>query len=99
VELINAVVSSPNWSDTVIVITYDENGGFWDHVPPPQTDAWGPGTRVPGIVISPFAKGGVDSTVYDTTAILKLIEERWNLPSLATRDAAQASLAAHALKP
>jgi phospholipase C len=98
VDLINAVMNGPNGSDSVIVITYDENGGFFDHVPPPATDKWGPGTRVPGIVISPFAKGGVDSTVYDTTAILKLIEERFGLPTLTARDAAQADLAANALQ-
>jgi phospholipase C len=61
-------------------------------------DKWGPGERVPTIVISPFAKGGIDSTVYDTTAILKLIEKWWNLPALSTRDAAQADLSTHALK-
>jgi phospholipase C len=98
VDLINAVMNGPNGGDSVILITYDENGGFFDHVPPPATDKWGPGTRVPGIVISPFAKGGVDSTVYDTTAILKLIEERFGLPALTARDAAQADLAANALQ-
>jgi len=97
VELLNDIVSSPTWSDTVVIITYDENGGAADHVPPPTTDKWGPGTRVPGIVISPFARGGVDSTVYDTTAILKLIENRWGLPALSTRDAAQNDLSVHAL--
>jgi phospholipase C len=97
VDLINAVRSSPNWDDTVVIVTYDENGGFWDHVAPPATDAWGPGTRVPTIVFSPFAKGGVDTTTYDTTAILKLIESRWGLKPLSTRDAAQADLGAHAL--
>jgi phospholipase C len=51
---------------------------------------------VPGIVISPFAKGGVDSTSYDTTAILTLIEKRWHLAALGTRDAAQADLSKHA---
>jgi acid phosphatase len=97
VDLINDVVSGPQWNETVIIITYDENGGQWDHVAPPATDKWGPGTRVPGIVISPFAKGGVDSTAYDTTAILKLIEKRWNLASLSTRDSMQSDLSAHAL--
>ena len=99
VALLTAIMGSPNWKDTVVVITYDENGGFWDHVAPPVTDKWGPGTRVPGVVVSPFAQGGVDSTVYDTTAILKLIEERWSLASTlrASRDAAQNDLAAHAL--
>lgn len=98
VELIDALRNSDDWKNTAIVITYDENGGFWDHVAPPKIDDWGPGSRVPTIVISPFAKGGVDSTVYDTTAILKLIEQRWHLDALTDRDAEQASLAKHAFK-
>ena len=98
VQLLNTLMASPTWSHTAVVITYDENGGYWDHVAPPQTDKWGPGSRVPTIVISPFAKGGVDSTVYDTTAILKLISERWGTAPLNGRDSAQASLATHALK-
>jgi phospholipase C len=97
VELIDTLMNGPNWDDTAIIITYDENGGFWDHVAPPVTDDWGPGTRVPAIVLSPFAAGGVDSTVYDTTAILKLIEQRWRLAPLSDRDAAQAELSKHAL--
>ena len=52
--LVKAVQESDYWKDTVIVLTYDENGGFWDHVAPPTIDRWGPGTRVPTIVISPF---------------------------------------------
>ncbi len=61
---------SPLWKDSVVIVTYDENGGLWDHVAPPVIDRWGPGTRVPTLVISPFAKRGfVDHTVYDTTAI------------------------------
>ena len=60
IELIDAVRNGPQWSDTAIIVTYDENGGFWDHVPPPSTgagaDRWGPGSRVPTIVISPFAR-------------------------------------------
>lgn len=98
VELIDAVMSAPTWRHTAVLITYDENGGFWDHVAPPVVDRWGPGSRVPAILISPLAKGGVDSTPYDTTAILKLIEERWQLPPLSTRDAAQASLAENAFE-
>jgi phospholipase C len=91
--LINAVRNGPNWKDTMIIVTYDENGGFWDHVPPPQIDAWGPGTRVPAIVISPLAKQGyVDHTVYDTTSITATIEHRWGLAPLGTRDANAADL-------
>jgi phospholipase C len=98
VDLVDTLMNGPDWKSTAIVITYDENGGFYDHVAPPTVDKWGPGTRVPAIVISPFAKGGVDSTAYDTTAILKLIEKRWDLPALTTRDAAQADLSEHALR-
>lgn len=87
--LVKAVQNSPYWSDTAIIITYDENGGRWDHVPPPIVDRWGPGTRVPTIIISPYAKKGyVDHTLYDTTSILKFIETRWQIAPLGTRDAA-----------
>ena len=50
------IKASPLWSSTVVIVTYDENGGFWDHVPPPKGDRWGPGTRIPAIIVSPFAK-------------------------------------------
>jgi phospholipase C len=87
--LVRAIMVSRAWDETAIIITYDENGGRWDHVPPPQVDRWGPGVRVPTIVISPFARRRyVDHTYYDTTSILKLIERRWNLPPLGPRDAA-----------
>ena len=88
VELINAVLNGPNGKDAVIIITYDENGGFWDHVAPPVIDKkWGPGTRVPAIIISPFAKQGyVDHTQYETVGILSFIEKRWGLAPLSDRD-------------
>ena len=82
-DFVNAVKSSSEWSSTAIIVTYDENGGFWDHVPPPKGARWGPGTRIPSIVISPFAKRGyVDHTPYDTTSILKLITRRFDLEPL-----------------
>jgi phospholipase C len=88
--LITAIQASPLWKDTAIIVTYDENGGFWDHVAPPKADKWGPGTRVPTIVISPFArKGYVDKTVYETTSILGLIQKRWSLEPLAGATARQ----------
>ena len=66
-----------------VIVTYDENGGFWDHVAPPKGDRWGPGTRIPAIVISPFAKRGyVDHTSYDTTSIIKFITRRFALEPL-----------------
>ncbi len=95
VDLINAVRSGPQWNDTAIIVTYDENGGLWDHVAPPATDSWGPGTRIPAIIISPYArKGFVDHTPYDTTSVLALIEHRWDLEPLSTRDASVNDLTA-----
>ncbi len=87
-NLVAAVQNSPYWKDTAIIITYDENGGRWDHVAVPKVDRWGPGTRVPTIIISPYARRGfVDHTRYDTTSILALIESRWDLAPLTRRDA------------
>lgn len=93
-DLIDAVKNGPAWKDTAIIVTYDEHGGFWDHVSPPGTDRWGPGTRVPAIVISPYAKRGfVDRTVYDTTSILATIEHRFGLAPLSSRDAQASDMA------
>lgn len=87
-ELVNDVLNGPNGKDAVVIITYDENGGFWDHVAPPTVDKWGPGTRVPALIISPFAKQGfVDHNQYETVSILAFIEKRWGLTPLSTRDA------------
>jgi len=87
--VLQQIEKSPLWASTAVIITYDENGGSWDHVAPPKIDGWGPGTRVPTLIISPFAKKGfVDHTQYDTTSILKLIEERYDLQPLGSRDAA-----------
>lgn len=87
-EVLTRLRASPQWPRMMIVVTYDENGGYWDHVPPPRgpgfADRWGPGSRVPTIVVSPFARRGfVDSTVYDTTSILKLLTRRFGLEPLA----------------
>ena len=91
--LIDLIKRSPLWKDSAIIITYDENGGLWDHVAPPVIDKWGPGTRVPALLISPFAKKGfIDHNVMDTTAIDKLIETRWGLKPLGTRDAASGDM-------
>jgi phospholipase C len=113
--LINALMQSPSWQDSVFILTYDEFGGFYDHVAPQPavspdgikpldlqpgdicTQSLGPtcdfvytGYRVPLLVISPFTKKNyVSHTVADYTAWLKLVETRFNLPSLTNRDAAQ----------
>jgi phospholipase C len=87
-EIVEAIRKSPIWPNTAIIITYDEFGGFWDHVPPPVIDRWGPGSRIPAVIVSPFAKKGfVDHTVYNTTSILRLIETRFGLQPLSERDA------------
>jgi acid phosphatase len=82
--------NSPLRDSYALIITYDENGGFYDHVAPPsgpsagaRADFLGPGTRVPAIVISPLVKKGtINSTEFETTSILKLITERFNLEPL-----------------
>ena len=82
-ELVSLIKASPLWASTAIIITYDENGGFWDHVAPPAGDRWGPGTRIPTLIISPRARRGfVDHTLYDTTSIIKLITRRFGLEPL-----------------
>jgi len=81
--VVAALQASPQYVHMLIVITYDEFGGLWDHVAPPKGDYFGPGTRIPAIIISPYAKHGfVDHTQYDTTSILRFITNRWNLPTL-----------------
>src|SRR4051812_33785548 len=93
--LVPAIMASTAYqqNQVAIIITFDENGGRWDHVAPPRgtplvTDQFGPGSRVPGIVISPWARRCyVDHTYYDTTSILAFIEKNWNLTPVATRDA------------
>jgi phospholipase C len=88
-DIVRAVQNSKIWNDTAIIITYDENGGRWDHVPPPvRADGWGTGVRVPTIIVSPYARQGfIDHREYETVSILKLIEFRFKLPRLAQRDA------------
>jgi phospholipase C len=95
-EIYNAVTRSPAWSSTLLVVTFDEWGGFFDHVPPPPApDQSLRGLRVPTLLISPFARRGyVDHHVYDHASILKLIETRWQLKPLTARDAQATSLAA-----
>jgi len=86
-QIVESVRSKPAlWKKTLIIVTYDENGGLWDHVSPPVVDRWGPGTRIPALIISPYAKKGfVDHTDYDTTSILRLIEWKYALKPLGER--------------
>ncbi len=91
-NLIAKLQASPQWPHMVIVVTYDEFGGVWDHVAPPAGDLLGPGTRIPALVISRYARRGfVDHTPYDTASVLRLIRRRFDLPTLpglAVRDVA-----------
>ncbi len=89
-EVIAKLQQSPQWAHMLIVVTYDENGGFYDHAKVPTGDRWGPGTRVPAIIVSPFARRGfIDKTPYDTGSVLRFITRRWSLaplPGIAMRD-------------
>ena len=91
--LLRALGNSPVWSRTAVIITYDEGGGFWDHVAPPRPDAYGCGTRIPALLISPFARRGyVDHKVSDTTSVLAFIGARFGVRPLQQRDAQAYSL-------
>jgi acid phosphatase len=102
VDLLQSIENSKCKETTLVLVTYDEFGGEWDHVPPPGQgndngphDQWGPGTRVPALVLGPHLKGPfvVDHTEYDTTTVLSTIEQRYGLAPLSSRDAAMNSLA------
>lgn len=81
--VIEHIQRGPQWANTVIIMTHDENGGWWDPVAPPLGDRWGPGSRIPALVIAPFAKKGyVDHTLYDTNSILRFISRVHGLAPL-----------------
>jgi phospholipase C len=101
VDLLQAIERSRCATNTMVIVTYDEFGGQWDHVPPPGEegtpgphDIWGPGPRVPALVLSPFLRRDfvVDHTEHDTTSILATIEHRFQLAPLASRDAVVSDL-------
>jgi phospholipase C len=87
VEILNALQQSPYWEETAVVLTWDDFGGFYDHVAPPHVDLYGLGPRVPAIIISPWAKPGyIDGRTYEFSSVLKFIETVFALPSLTERD-------------
>jgi phospholipase C len=102
VELLQAIEGSACAKNTMVVVTYDEFGGQWDHVPPPgpgsstpgPSDQWGPGTRIPALIVAPGLPGNfvVDHTEHDTTSILATIEHRFGVPALTSRDRTVADL-------
>ena len=86
-DVIARLQKSPNWADTLVIVTYDEHGGAWDHVAPPHRDAWGPGTRVPLLAIGPMVKKGfIDHTSYDFGSILRTIELRFGAEPVTQTD-------------
>jgi phospholipase C len=99
-QIYNAVTRSPAWSRTLLIFTFDEWGGFYDHVLPPAANDVKPeyqqrGFRVPCVLVSPYARRGrVAHGTYDHTSILKLVEWRWGLAPLSVRDAQASNLAA-----
>lgn len=88
-EIVNALQGSPYWAKTLVIITFDEHGGFWDPIAPPKIDRWGPGNRIPAIFVSPLVRRHyVDHTTYETTSILAFLEKRFGLGALTERDKA-----------
>ncbi len=84
-KVLNALMQSSAWTSSALFFTYDEAGGFFDHVAPPQVDAYGLGIRVPTMVISPYARRGyVSGQLYDHSSVLKYLERRFGLPTLAS---------------
>jgi phospholipase C len=87
VSLLQALAAGPNWKDSAMFVTWDDFGGFYDHVPPTQIDKFGLGFRVPFLVISPYAKQAfVDHTQAEFSSVLKFIETDFSVPSLTDRD-------------
>ncbi len=92
-SLVQSLMRSSAWDESMLLVTYDDWGGWYDHVEPPVVDEYGYGFRVPAFMVSPYAKQGyIDSTTLDYTSIMKFIEENWKLDSVAERDAAANSL-------
>jgi phospholipase C len=94
VQQVDAVMRSPYWKDTAIVIVWDDFGGFYDHVAPPHVDAFGLGPRTPALIVSPWTRRGdgpqggfVDHTTYEFSSVLRFVEDLFGLRPLTARDA------------
>ena len=88
VRTMNQLMASPEWSSTAVILTWDDFGGYYDHVAPPHLDLYGLGPRVPMILISPWAKRGfVDHRTMEFASVLRFIETIFDLPPLTSRDA------------
>ena len=89
-QLVNAVAHSAYWKSTAIFITYDESGGFWDHVAPLVSTGYG--ARTPMIIVSPYAKRGVFGQQTTNVSILSFMQKLWGMPSLTPLNSAQNDL-------
>ncbi|MGH9432398.1 MAG: alkaline phosphatase family protein [Terriglobia bacterium] len=88
VQQLNTLMQGPDWNTSAVFLTWDDFGGFYDHVAPPPVDIYGLGPRVPLLIISPYAQAGyISHTQYEFASVLKFIEEAFNLPALTARDA------------
>jgi len=94
VQQLNAIQQSPYWPHTLVVLIWDDFGGFYDHVAPPQYDIMGLGPRTPALIISPWTRAGsnadggsIDHTLYEASSVLRFIENRWDLTPMTSRDA------------
>jgi phospholipase C len=86
-KVLNAIMESPMWAHTAVFLTWDDYGGFYDHVPPPQVDVFGLGIRTPMLVISPYSKHGhVSHELAEFSSPVRFIEDNWGLPQLSERD-------------
>jgi phospholipase C len=87
VQMLNSLMQGPDWSSTAVFLTWDDFGGFYDHVAPQQIDNYGLGFRVPLLVISPYAKKGfIDHTQFEFSSMLRFAEDELGLPTLTNRD-------------
>jgi phospholipase C len=93
-SVVNAVGESAYWKSTAIVVLWDDWGGFYDHVPPPQPFNWqgGPGFRVPMLIVAPYVKAHVEHTPYEFGSVLHFVENNWNLGTLGRNDADSTSI-------
>ena len=93
-SIVNAVGKSPYWDSTAVVILWDDWGGFYDHVAPPEPRDWqgGPGFRVPMLIVSPYVKPHVEHTEYEFGSVLRFIEDNWSLGTLGKNDANSRSI-------
>lgn len=94
VSIVRHLAKSPDWKNTLMVLNFDEAGGYYDHVAPKLVDDFGPGIRVPAILLSGRLRSRIDHTVFDHTSVLRMIEEQYDLPLLGERTKHMTSLAA-----